>query len=109
MSRCVRNEAADKLLRLVEVASPRETRLPYRSTSYNIDRVIALGRQVDHPPRGLGGTIRKPDQPVAARQRDQRANLMIVAKEGDLRGARGLGFRQAELAVARAPIWSPVK
>src|SRR5450756_1328689 len=100
MSRCVRNEAADKLLRLVKVTSPEKhgCRIDQRHTQIN--RVITLGRQVGHPRRGLSGTIRKYDQPVAPCKRDQRANLVIVSEEGDLRGVRGLSFRQGEFAVA---------
>ena len=100
MSRCVANEAPDKLLRLIKVTSPEKYGCRIDQGHAQIDRVIALGGHLDHPPRRLGGAIRKPDQPVAARERDQRANLMIVAKEGDLRGVRGLSFGQAEFAVA---------
>ena len=84
------NEASDKLLRLIEVAAPEKHGCRKDQSHTHIDRVIALGRHVDRPPRGLCCTIRKPDQPVAARKRNQRANLMIVAKEGDPRVTRSL-------------------
>ena len=105
MPRCVRNEAADKLLRLVKVTSPEKhgCRIDQRHTQ--IDRVITLGRQVDHRSRCLSGTIRKSDQPVAARQRNQRANFVIVAEEGELRNVRGVSFRRAGSQWRRVPTW----
>src|SRR6202035_6161058 len=103
MSRCVSNEASDKLLRLIEVASPEKHGGRKDQSHTQIERVIALGRHVDRPSRGLSGSIRKADQPVTARKRHQRANLMIIAKESDPFGARSLSFHQAAFAVAPSP------
>src|ERR1700722_14563760 len=99
MSRSVGSESSDDLLRLVEVASPEKHGGGKDQSHTQIDRVIALGCHVDRPPRGFSGTIREADQPIAARQRDQPANLLIKAKVSDPRGARSLSVQQAAFAV----------
>src|SRR5580698_10253213 len=103
MSRCMSNEALDKVLRLIEVAAPKKHGGGKHQSDTHIDGLIALGRHFDGPSRSLSGAIREADEPVAARQLDQGANLLVKAKVGDPCGARDLGLYQATFAVAQSP------
>ncbi len=91
----MRRETLDQPLRRIEVAAPEKYRRSIDQCHAQINRVVTLTGHVDRTPRGAGGAIRQSHQPVTARKHDQRANLMIVAKEEDLRGTGNFGLRQA--------------